>query len=194
MTANPNAPVNLADDPVFQSDASAALVYNNSGDVKEPTKLFFVPFEQKPSWRAAAVVSVNSNTTTKGIHGPLVSCGWKTNTRYVVQFFAYSPFGTHQGKRMGLYWNHAPAETLQVFNSPLKKEPQLYVFKIRFGETAEAAGGLHISVEAASGTYGCLCITGLQVSEGTEICHKVQIKAAVNLEEERKKIEQSLLE
>jgi hypothetical protein len=94
---------------------------------------------------------------------------------------------------MGLYWNTPPTTTVAVYNEPLSAEPQLYVFQIQFGEATEANGQLFISVEQNSGTYGSLCITGVQVSEGTEPCENIQITAPSS-EAERKRIEQSLLE
>lgn len=184
---------NLVDDSVFQDSATKTILYNNSGE-KEPTRLFFVPFDQKPSWRAALIVSLTPNTTTKGIHGPFVTSKWKPNTDYVVQFFAHTPYGTHEGKGMSLYWNKPPTTTTIVYNEPLTKDPQLYAFKIRFGDMTEVDGNIFISVEQNSGTFGALSITGLQVMEGTVIAEKMQLKSKTYNAEKRKKIEQSLLE
>lgn len=107
--------------------------------------------------------SIVDGATQGGVQG-----GWKANATYMVTFKARKVNGAGW-TAMGLGWNTSPATTVNVSNPNLTTSYQQYAFRITWGGSVEAIGGLYVSILGNTVSGDQIIIDELQVQETTVI-------------------------
>ena len=112
-----------------------------------------------------------TNTGQKGIATDSdqpggVQGGWLPNTTYIVSFWAKTTnlIGGGVGS-MNLYWYTDPATQTAISNPALSVDWQQYIFRITWGASVNAKGGLYISILSGAGVTGNVCFDHVQVEQ-----------------------------
>lgn len=110
-----------------------------------------------------------TNTTTKGIWTDStisggVQGGWLPNTSYIISFYAKTS-SISAYPYLTLYWNTAPTTTETISGPLLSTSWQLYCYRVTWGASVNANGGLAISIINATAITGNLEFDHVQVEQ-----------------------------